>query len=182
MPRKPSIDPILVNKAQEIANDTKCANTLRLCQSVLLPSRIGATLEQIASILGVSRATVPRMQKTFRTQFGGPTSAPPRNWGGRRRQLMSPAEEEVFLQPWLDQASSGGMVVVSPIRAALAQHLNKTIAASVVYKLLARHGWRKVAPDTRHPKSDPKVQEEWKKNSRKTWRPSSNPKLSKAER
>lgn len=74
------------------------------------------------------------------------------------------------------------MVVVSPIRAALAQHLNKTIAASVVYKLLARHGWRKVAPDTRHPKSDPKVQEEWKKNSRKTWRPSSNPKLSKAER
>lgn len=182
MARKPTIDPILVNKAQEIANDTKCANTLRLCQSVLLPSRIGATLEQIASILGVSRATVPRMQKTFRTQFGGSTSSPPRNWGGRRRQLMSPAEEKVFLQPWLDQASSGGMVVVSPIRAALAQHLNKTIAASVVYKLLARHGWRKVAPDTRHPKSDPKVQEEWKKNSRKTWRPSSNPKLSKAER
>jgi transposase len=159
MPRKPTIDPTLVNKAQEIANETKCASTLRLCQSVLLPSRIGATLEQIASILGVSRATVPRMQKTFLTQFGGATPAPPRNWGGRRRQLMSSEEEKAFLQPWLDQAASGGMVV-SPIHAALAQHLKKPVAASVVYKLLARHGWRKVAPDTRHPKSNPKVQED----------------------
>ena len=117
MARKPTIDPTLVNKAQEIANDTKCAGTLRLCQSVLLPSRIGATLKQIAAILGVSRATVPRMQKTFRTQFGGATPAPPRNWGGRRRQLMSPEEGNAFLQPWLEQAASGGMAVVSPIRA-----------------------------------------------------------------
>ena len=139
MARKPTIDPTLVNKAQEIANDTKCASTLRLCQSVLLPSRIGATLEQVASILGVSRATVPRMQKTFRTQFGAATPAPPQNWGGRRRQLMSLEEEKAFLQPWLEQAASGGMVVVSPIRAALAQHLKKPVAASVVYKLLARH-------------------------------------------
>jgi hypothetical protein len=35
--------------------------------------------------------------------------------------------------------------------------------------MLARHGWRKVAPDTRHPKSAPLVQEEWKKNSPKHW-------------
>jgi transposase len=95
---------------------------------------------------------------------------------------MSSEEENAFLQPWLEQAASGGMVVVSPIRAALAQHLKKPIAASVVYKLLARHGWRKVAPDTRHPKSDPKVQEDWKKNSRKIWQPSFNPKSSRAVR
>jgi hypothetical protein len=29
--------------------------------------------------------------------------------------------------------------------------------------MLARHGWRKVAPDTRHPKCNAQVQEEWKK-------------------
>jgi transposase len=182
MARKPTIDPTLVNKAQEIAKDTKCASTLRLCQSVLIPARIGATLEETAAILGVGRATIPRMQKTFRIQFAEATSASPRNWGGRRHQLMSPTQEKDFLQPWLEKAASGGMVVVSPIRAALAQHLKKPVAASVVYKLLARHGWRKVAPDTRHPKSDPKVQEDWKKNSRKIWRPSSNPKSSKTER
>jgi hypothetical protein len=32
-----------------------------------------------------------------------------------------------------------------------------------VYRLLERHGRRKVAPDTHHPKSDPAAQEEWKK-------------------
>ena len=95
---------------------------------------------------------------------------------------MSLEEEKAFLQPWLEQAASGGMVVVSPIRAALAQHLKKPVAASVVYKLLARHGWRKVAPDTRHPKSDPKVQEDWKKNSRKSWQPSFSPKSFRAVR
>jgi hypothetical protein len=30
--------------------------------------------------------------------------------------------------------------------------------------MLARHDWRKVAPDTRHPKSDPQAQQDWKKN------------------
>ncbi len=62
--------------------------------------------------------------------------------------------------------------MVSPLRAALAERLGRRkVAPSVVYRLLARHGWRKVAPDTKHPKSDPVVQAEWKKNSPKRWRP-----------
>jgi transposase len=76
---------------------------------------------------------------------------------------MSLEQERQFLAPWLEQAGQGQMLVVSPIRAALAQRLGRKVAASVVYRLLARHGWRKVAPDTRHPKSDPEAQEQWKK-------------------
>ncbi|MBE7500196.1 MAG: winged helix-turn-helix domain-containing protein [Verrucomicrobiales bacterium] len=41
---------------------------------------------------------------------------------------------------------------------------------SVVYRLVQRHRWRKVAPDTRHPKTDTPGQETWK-NAAKTWRP-----------
>lgn len=52
-------------------------------------------------------------------------------------------------------------MVASPLRAALAQNLGHPIAASVVYRM--RHGWRKVALDTRHPKIDPLLQWEWKK-------------------
>jgi hypothetical protein len=63
------------------------------------------------------------------------------------------------------------VLVLSPIRAALSQRLGRKVGAAFVYRLLARHGWRKLAPDTRHPKSDPQMQEDWKKNSRKTWRP-----------
>jgi transposase len=84
---------------------------------------------------------------------------------------MSEQEEQEFLRPWAEQAVAGGVLVLSPIRAALAQRLGRKVAPSVVYRFLARHGWRKVAPDTRHPKSDPQIQEAWKKNFRKTWRP-----------
>lgn len=85
---------------------------------------------------------------------------------------MTEKEEAAFLRPWAEQAREGRVLVLSPIRAALAQRLGQPVAPSVVYRFLARHGWRKVAPDTRHPKSDPKVQEAWKKNSRKIWLPS----------
>jgi hypothetical protein len=36
---------------------------------------------------------------------------------------------------------------------------------SITYCLLTRHGWRKIQPDTKHPKSDPALQDELKKFS-----------------
>jgi transposase len=84
---------------------------------------------------------------------------------------MTVEQEQAFLEPWAEQARDAGVLVVSPLRAALAERLGRPVKASVVYRLLARHGWRKVAPDTRHPKSDPAAQAEWKKNYRKHWQP-----------
>ena len=80
-------------------------------------------------------------------------------------------EEVACLKPWLASAATGQLVVISTMRAALAQRLGQPVKPSVVYRLLARHGWRKVAPDTRHPKSKPEVQEAWKKNFPMCWQP-----------
>jgi transposase len=93
---------------------------------------------------------------------------------------MSVEEEFEFLEPWAESAADGGMLIFAPLRAALAQRLGRPVTHSVVYRLLERHGWRKVAPDTRHPKSDPLTQEQWKKNSPMFWQPSSTPSKSKA--
>jgi transposase len=174
MARPRRIDPLVVKRAQLTAAASTSVESLRQCQAVLLPALFGATLEQTASILGVGRATVARLQSAFRKNKPA-GSNPARNWGGRRQSLLTPEEEDAFLKPWLESAAMGNLVVVSPIRAALAQRLGKPVKPSVVYRLLARHGWRKVAPDTRHPKSKPEVQEEWKKNSLKCWKPSSLP-------
>ena len=159
-----------MKRAQLTAATSISVESLRQCQAVLLPALFGAPLEQTANVLGVGRATVPRLQAAFRKN---PSARPNlvRNWGGRRQSLLTPEEEEAFLKPWLESAAAGNLVVVSPIRAALAQRLGKPVKPSVVYRLLARHGWRKVAPDTRHPKSKPEVQEAWKKNSLKRWQP-----------
>jgi transposase len=168
MARPRRIDPLIVEQATLNA-DTTCVETLRQCQAVLLPALFGATLEQTATVLGVGRATVARLQAAFRRRKPDMAETV-RNWGGRRKSLLTAEEEEEFLKPWLENAAAGGLVVVSPIRAALALRLGRPVKPSVVYRLLARHDWRKVAPDTRHPKSDPAVREEWKKNSRKHWR------------
>jgi transposase len=178
MARPRQIDPLVVKRAQRIAATSTSVECLRQCQAVLLPALFGATLEQTAAVLGVGRATVARLQTTFRRKRrAGPH--PSRNWGGRRQSLLTQEEERAFLNPWLESAAAGNLVVVSPIRAALAQRLGQPVKPSVVYRLLARQGWRKVAPDTRHPKSDPEVQEKWKKNSPKCWRPCSPPMWSK---
>lgn len=170
MARPRRIDPVIVKRAQLTAAASTSVESLRQCQAVLLPALFGATLEQTAAVLGVGRATVARLQGAFRKQRSAlPAFA--RNWGGRRQSLLTQEEEDDFLKPWLASAATGNLVVVSPIRAALAQRLGQPVKPSVVYRLLARHGWRKVAPDTRHPKSKPEVQEAWKKNSPKCWKP-----------
>jgi len=167
MARPRRIDKQLVALAQKVAATSRNVHELRAAQAVLFPALAEMTLEKTALLLGVGRSTVAWLQKRFRAIAGG---IPRKKWGGRRKSLMSWEEEKQFLGPWKKQAQAGGMIVVSPLRAALAQHLGRPIAATVAYRMLARHGWRKVAPDTRHPKSDPVVQEEWKKNFRKNWR------------
>ena len=169
MARPRKIDKGLVAKARHVVAHATDLDQLRAAQAVLLPAVAAATLEQTASILGVGRATVPRLQQRFRNSVR-PRATRPR-WGGRRKALLSVEEEAQFLAPWAAQAKDAGLLVLSPIRAALAQRLGRPVAASVVWRLLARHGWRKVAPDTRHPKSDLMAQEAWKKNSPKYWRP-----------
>jgi len=178
MARPRCIDADLVGKAKEIVAEAKDLETLRSAQAVLLPALLGATLEQTAVLLGIGRATVNRLQRDLRCRCAESVK-PVAEHGGRHHELMTLAEEREFLSPWAKSASAGTMLVVSPLRAALSQKLGRRVAASVVYRMLARHGWRKVAPDTRHPKSDPQAQEDWKKNCPKNWQPSPNQKMSK---
>ena len=67
----------------------------------------------------------------------------------------------------MEQAATGGVLVVGQIKAALDQRLGREVALASAYNLLHRHDWRKLAPDKRHPQSDPAAQDEWKKNSPK---------------
>lgn len=171
MARPRRIDLELVAKARIAVAQAKDPDQLRAAQSVLFPAVANTTLDETAALLGVGRASVTRLQRRFRE--GLQLARGPRNWGGRRRWLLTTEEEKAFLEPWADQARAAGMIVVSPLCAALAEKLGRTkVTHSVVYRLLTRHGWRKVAPDTRHPKSDAAAQAEWKKNFRKRWQPS----------
>ena len=156
MSRPRLIDAELVVKARTALGQATSVNELRAAQAVLLPALAHTTLEQTGALLGVSRATVPRLQQRFREGLQ-PGRFPRASWGGRRQALMTPEEEKAFLAPWVEQARGPGVLAASPLRAALAAKLGRRVEPSVVYRLLARHGWRRMAPERkpRHERPGP---------------------------
>jgi transposase len=139
---------------------------LRAAQVILLPALFGLTREQTAEAVGLSSSRVGGLQAEARQR----AHKLRHTHGGRRRQRMTVEQERAFLAPWEEQAATAGMIIVPPLHQALEKHLGAKIHASQVYRMLARHGWRKVAPDSIHPKTDEQAQDAWKKNSRK-WYP-----------
>jgi len=129
---------------------------------VILPTEQGMSIKDTASLLGRSSRWVSHVRKSFIEKGISTVSE---NFGGRRTANMTTAEEAAFLGLFKDKAKSGGILVVSEIHAELEKVLSREVHRSGVYKLLHRHGWRKLAPRKRNTKSDPSVQDAWKKNS-----------------
>lgn len=79
--------------------------------------------------------------------------------------------EAQILDEVLQGAIRGGVVVVvvPPLQEKIAERLGNPVALSTIYRMLARNGWRKLAPDTAHPQGNAAAREDWKKNSRGTW-------------
>jgi transposase len=165
-PAKVSVE--MIQAARKIVQEAKTAREIRTGLSVLIPRLCGVTNEGAADVLGLGVATVIRMQSEVRDQVSG-QKVTKGSWGGRRRETLSKEEEVEFLAPWVGKAATGGVLVVPPIHAALEERLGHPVARSTMYRILARHGWRKVEPDTCHPKRNEQAQEAFKKTSPKLW-------------
>ena len=158
-------DAVLMNAREAIAS-ARTVEQLRQAQAVVLPLDYAMSLADTAQVIGVSPGWACQLRKRFmRGQVVGAPDAP--TPGGRKRENMSVAQEREFLAPFLESAAAGGVLVVGQIKAALDKRLGREVALASAYNLLHRHNWRKLAPDKRHPQSDPVAQEEWKKNSPK---------------
>jgi transposase len=88
-----------------------------------------------------------------------------RGRGGRRHQHLAPDQEAALLAPFVERADKGGMLTVAEIARAYQKRTGKAVAPSTIYRLLARHGWRKVVPRPRHPKADVAAQAAFKKTA-----------------
>ncbi len=153
-----------VSSALAVLKAATSVTQLRQAQAVVLPLRYGLSLKQTAESLGVSPGWASRLRNQFMAGQVIASDAPPVR-GGRHRENFTHAQEAQLLKPFLERASRGGILVVGQIKPALEAKLGRSMALSSVYNLLHRHGWRKLAPDKRHPQSDPQAQIDWKKNS-----------------
>jgi len=162
MSRTAVINKEVVERARDILETKPIHQDALMALSIMLPAITGATIQQTATVLCVSTATVTRLQAEIRNQELRKDKG---TWGGRRRQTMILEEEKVFLAPWIEQAKIGGVLTVPPLHRALEERIGHPVSPSTMYRMLARHGWRKVQPDTYHPKADPQAQDDFKKNS-----------------
>ena len=156
----------VVDSAMQVIANAVTIEQLRQAQAVVLPLRFAMSLEQTAEVTGLSVGWVSKQRNRFilgKAVGDGTVAAR----GGRRRQNFTVQEETAVLKPFLEQAREGGILVIGQIKHDLEEALGRPMSLSSVYTLLHRHDWRKVAPDKRHPQSDPVAQEEWKKNSSK---------------
>lgn len=157
-----------IERARQVIAKAKTVEQLRQVQAVLLPLEHGLSLADTARMLGLSLGWVCRLRNAFiRGKEVGDGSVPAR--GGRRRQNFTLAREEAVLQPFLERAAIGGVLVVPELKPLLEAELGRPMALSSVYNLLHRQGWRKLAPDKRHPKNDPLAQEAFKKTFPSGW-------------
>ena len=148
MSRTIHFDESEVEFARRLVRNARNVRDLRAALTVVMPAVCRVPNRVVAETLGISVTTVSRMQREIRDRASG-KMRPERNWGGRRRQLMPIEEEKAFLDRWTAQAERGGVLVVAPIHAALEKKIGRPVARSTVYRMLARHGWRKVDPGDR---------------------------------
>ena len=114
MPKKTKVSSEVLQLATEAAEKAKTSDDLRMAQAVLIPGLFDIPDRVTGQIVGRSRGTVVQLRKKFSTF----KRSQDRNWGGRRSGYMTIEQERQFLSQFMDQASQGGILVVSKIQRA----------------------------------------------------------------
>ena len=124
--------------------------------------------EEIAKHCGVSKATVHQVISLY-NRFGVRAVETPGK-GGRRDVYLSLEEERRFLAPFFARAETGEIATAAEIQRAFEARVGHEVDESTVYRLLHRHGWRKLMPRPTHPKASREAQEQFKKTLRRRLR------------
>ena len=108
----------VLEMAQEMILRANTIDELRQAQALVLPLAYGMSLEQTARVIGRSVVWTCRLRNRF---LAGETvgDAQRERPGGRRRENLSMAREREVLEPFLERARNGGILVVPQIKVEL---------------------------------------------------------------
>ena len=109
----------------------------------------GMTNEEIAQKLDTSAKMVSQWVSAY-INNGGIAALLPKKRIGMHRNL-SIEEEKEFLSVYTKQAEAGQILDLNELKAAYIEKVGHSIGGSQIYRMLKRHGWRKVMPRSRHP-------------------------------
>ncbi len=127
----------------------------------------GKSLEEIAKATRFHRSHVSNLIRKYFVE--GLSSVSEKHYGGNRRN-MSMEQEKAFLEQYQRQAEQGHMLDIREVAEAYEKEVGHRVGNSQIYRVLHRHGWRKVMPRSRHPKkASEEVIETSKKLRKKLW-------------
>lgn len=152
-----------VEAAKERIVTAKTVDALRAAQALLLPLEFGLSLEQTATIIGLSKSRTGKLRTRFQRIETGAEQVKTKK-GLRNHARMSLDEEVRFLAPFISQAQNTGTLLIPELKAELERCVGRSVSTSTIYQLLRRHGWSKLA---QHPKTDMEVMQAWKRIGQK---------------
>jgi len=155
-----------IKAAENETEDKRISRRLR----VLMLRYEGYSAKEAAKIMGINRSTVYLLYKRYREE--GLERFAQNNYAGGNHQALTDEQEQEILDEYEKKAQEGQIITAQEIKAAFDKVRGKDTGRGYIYMLLERHGWRKVMPRSRHPKSaSEEACEASKKLSKVCWKP-----------
>jgi len=146
-----------------LLGEARNVSELKRAQCIYFRSAHGLPPQQIADMVGLGVGTVRNLHSAFMRD--GEAALELSGKGGRYHAYLTEEEEATWLEGFRDAGQAGGILEVGRIQKGFEEKVGRKVAKSTVYDLLHRHGWRKITPRPRHPKSNPEAIAAFKKNS-----------------
>jgi len=150
MPRRYHITEEQVAEIESARKRNKDKNVEKRLKALLLHAQ-GESRAEISGKTGFVKSYISELVSKYCNS--GICAIAENHYAGNNRNL-SFAEEEALLAPFIKAAESGQVVEIGEIKRAY----EKATGASLdnnhgqIYRVLKRHGWRKVMPRSQHPK------------------------------
>jgi transposase len=162
MPKRYYINEEQVAELEAARKKNKNKNVEKRLKALLLHAQ-GCKCEEIAEKTGYAATSISPIVARYCTE--GLPAIVENHYPGNHRN-MSFEEEEEIIKPFLDIALAGQMIEVSAILKAYEEKLGRSTETDHgrIYRVLERHGWRKIMPRSKHPNAaDEATQEASKK-------------------
>lgn len=155
-------------RLEYLLSETKDVAKLKHIQAVYLKSFHDMKADDIAKIVGFSKGYIWHIHSAYRDI--GEKAFFLNKRGGMYRRNLSPAQEKALIKEISSSSDLGRILEISSIKKRYEELAGKQVHKTVVYRMLARHGWRKIVPRPIHPKNDKVAIETFKKAFRKWYK------------
>lgn len=149
MPKRYDINKEQLAELEQARKENKNKTIEKRLKALVLHAQ-GESRTSIAEKTGFSQTYISRLVSKYCNH--GIETIIENHYHGNRRNL-SFAEEQALLEPFQKAAEEGKLIDIDEIKKAYGKAVGRSFEddRKQIYRVLKRHGWRKVMPRSKHP-------------------------------